>query len=179
MIKVTARARAVSSFTHFAFSIVQNGESGTAACCGLLDPQTHTASRAPSGYGSPVVTERGGDNNTNPNRATTRRGVHDASCRSLMCVKKLTHTLDKPRGLGHAVGSAIQTSIARDRFSPRARPFFSLRERVRARFAFAVRARATCNTRSSAPQRARALTRVLSFEKSPYARARESSPPAR
>lgn len=58
MIKVTARAsaRAISSFTHFAFSIVQN-----MMVMDLL-----------------LLSQSGGDNNTNPNRRqdteyTTRR----------------------------------------------------------------------------------------------------------
>lgn len=76
MIKVTARAyaRATSSFTHFAFSIVQNEKRERRVCCSLLDP--HTQPR-PSGYGSPIVTERYGDNNTNPKTdfSTTKRST--------------------------------------------------------------------------------------------------------
>lgn len=92
MIKVTARARAISSFTHFAFSMSFKMESGTArrrVVFGLLDPQ-HTARAPPQAVMDLRSSQSGGDKNTNPNRRqdaeyTTRRA-------GPQCVLKNKHT---------------------------------------------------------------------------------------
>lgn len=131
---------------------------------GLLDPR-HTVPRpavmdlrlSQSAVGTITQTP------TDATKRSTRRVVPVPN----MCVKKKTHTLDKPRGLGHAVGSAIQTvSRARERFS---RPIFSLSWRE------GTSARERLVTHAAAPQRARANARSIVRRVAIRARARITS----
>lgn len=75
MIKVTARrkrARAISSFTHFAFSIVQNDGYGS-SLLSHKEREVGTITQTPTGVS--LLDDK-------------TRSTHDASCRSPMCVKK-------------------------------------------------------------------------------------------